>query len=192
MRISTEFRKEFIANTNAFISLKYHNPKFSWYQEYRLNNPAKSETGKNSKYFLQQLISKVRDLSSVNQWQEVFIVINQCKNIKNKKNAFLFNLISKKFIVQFQKNYWWRLYVKTLVNISDAKINIIIHSRKSLLFNNTDIWIKKNVDLDFDVTMESFGGVELCKLVCLYILHILGEKYGEHRIFVWLWRISLF
>ena len=76
--------------------------------------------------------------------------------------------------------------MKTLVNISDAKINIIIHSRKSLLFNNTDIWIKKNVDLDFDVTMESFGGVELCKLVCLYILHILGEKYGEHRIFVWL------
>ena len=30
-------------------------------------------------------------------------------------------------------------YAKTLVNISDEKINIVIHSRKSLLFNNTDI-----------------------------------------------------
>ena len=77
--------------------------------------------------------------------------------------------------------------MKTLVNISDAKINTIIHSRNSLLFNNTDIWIKKIGDLDFDMTMESFGGVELCKLVCLYILLILGEKYGEHRIFAWLW-----
>ena len=41
---------------------------------------------------------------------------------------------------------------------------------------------KKNGDPDFDVTMGSFGGAELCELVGLYILHILGEKYGKHRI----------
>ena len=70
---------------------------------------------------------------------------------------------------------------KTLVNISDEEINTIMHSRKSLLFNNTDIWIKKNGDPDFDVTMGSFDGAELCELVDLYILHILGAKYGKHR-----------
>ena len=73
-------------------------------------------------------------------------------------------------------------YTKTLVNISDEEINTIMHSRKSLLFNNTDTWIKKNGDPDFDVTMGSFDGAELCELVGLYILHILGEKYGKHRI----------
>ena len=73
-------------------------------------------------------------------------------------------------------------YAKTLVNINDEEINIIIHSRKSVLFNNTDIWIKKNGDPDFDVVMGSFDGAELCELVNLYILHILGEKYGKHRI----------
>ena len=57
-----------------------------------------------------------------------------------------------------------------------------MHSRKSLLFNNTDIWIKKYGDLDFDVTMGSFDGAELCELVGLYILHSLGEKYGKHGI----------
>ena len=57
-----------------------------------------------------------------------------------------------------------------------------MHSRKSLLFNNTDIWIKKNEDSDFDVTMGSFDGAELCELVGLYILHTLGEKYGKDRI----------
>ena len=51
-----------------------------------------------------------------------------------------------------------------------------MHSIKSLLFNNTDIWIKESGDLDFDVTMASFDGAELCELVGLYILHILGEK----------------
>ena len=57
-----------------------------------------------------------------------------------------------------------------------------MHSRKSLLFNNTDIWIKKNGDPHFEVTMWNFDGAELCELVGLYILHILGEKYGKHRI----------
>ena len=73
-------------------------------------------------------------------------------------------------------------YAKTLVNISDEEINTIMHSRKSLLFNNTDICIKKNGDPDFDVTMGSFDGAELRELVGLCILHILGEKYGKHRI----------
>ena len=57
-----------------------------------------------------------------------------------------------------------------------------MHSRKPLLFINTEIWIKKNGDPDFNVTMGSFDGAELCELVGLYILHILGEKYGKHRI----------
>ena len=29
--------------------------------------------------------------------------------------------------------------------------------------------------------MGSFDGAELCELVGLYILHILGKKYGKHR-----------
>ena len=73
-------------------------------------------------------------------------------------------------------------YAKTSVNISDEETNTIMHSRKSLLFNNTDILIKKNGDPDLNVTMGSFDGAELCKLVGLYILHILGEKYGKHGI----------
>ena len=73
-------------------------------------------------------------------------------------------------------------YTKTLVNISDEEINTIIHSRKPLLFNKRDIWIKKNGDPDFEVTMRNFDGAELCKLVSSYILQILGEKYGKHRI----------
>ena len=54
-------------------------------------------------------------------------------------------------------------------------------SRKSPLFNNTDAWILKNADLDFDVTIAGFDGAELCELVSSYILHILGEKCGKHR-----------
>ena len=54
--------------------------------------------------------------------------------------------------------------------------------QKSLLFNNTNIWIKKNGDPDFDVTMGSFDPAELCELVGLYILQTLCEKYRKHKI----------
>ena len=67
-------------------------------------------------------------------------------------------------------------YAKTLVNISDEEINTITHSRKYPLFSNTDIWIKKNEDPDFDVAMGIFDGAELSELVSLYNLHILCQK----------------
>ena len=56
-----------------------------------------------------------------------------------------------------------------------------MHSRKSLLFSGTDVWIEKDGDQDFDVTMGSFG-VEIGEVVSLYILHKLDEKYGKERI----------
>ena len=61
-----------------------------------------------------------------------------------------------------------------------SKISVMMGSRKSLLINSTDIRIKKNGYPDFDVTMGSFNSAELCELVGLYILQILGEKYGKH------------
>ena len=179
-----EFQKELIAKSNAFVSLKDHKPNFSSNPKCRLINPAKSEMGKISKYFLEQLNSKVRDLSLVNQWQETSTVINWFKNIKNKKTCIFMQFDIEEFYPSISKELLLKAitYAKTLVNFSDEEINTIMHSRKSLLFNNTDIWIKKNVDPDFDVTMGSFDGVELCELVGLYILHILGAKYGKHRI----------
>ena len=60
-------RVDCLAKSNSFISLKDHKPNFSSNPKCRLINPAKSEIGKISKYFLEQLNRMVRDLSSVNQ-----------------------------------------------------------------------------------------------------------------------------
>ena len=49
-------------------------------------------------------------------------------------------------------------------------------------FSGTDVWIKKDGDKDFDVTLGSYDGAKICELVGLYILHKLGEKYGKERI----------
>ena len=41
-----------------------------------------------------------------------------------------------------------------------------------LCYLTTHMWIKKNGDPDFEVTLGSFDGAELCELVGLHILHI--------------------
>ena len=37
----------------------------------------------------------------------------------------------------------------------------------------------KDANKNFDVTMGSFDGAEICELVGLYILYILSTKYGK-------------
>ena len=95
----------------------------------------KSGIGKISKYFLEQLYSKVRDLSSVDQWQETSTVINWFKSIKNKNKCIFMQFDIEEFYPSIPKGLLLKAitYAKTFSNISDEKINTILHSRKSLL-----------------------------------------------------------
>ena len=95
----------------------------------------KSGIGKISKYFLKQLYSKVSDLSSVNQWQETITVINWLKSIKNKNKCIFMQFDIEEFYPSIAKGLLLKAitYAKTFSNISDEKINTILHSRKSLL-----------------------------------------------------------
>ena len=135
-------RVDCLAKPNAFISLKDHKSKFSSNPKYRLINPAKSEIGKISEYFLQQLNSKVRDLSSVNQWQETSTVINWFENIKSKKKCIFMQFDVEEFYPSISKELLLKAitYAKTLVSISDEEINTIMHSRNSLLFIDKEKW----------------------------------------------------
>ena len=56
------------------------------------------------------------------------------------------------------------------------EINIIKHSRKSLLSDENNAWVKKDSEGTFDVTMGSCDGAEVCELVGLFILSILSSS----------------
>ena len=81
------------------------------------------------------------------------------------------SLLSK--AISFAKNY---------TTISDNDIDIIMHCRKSLLFDNETAWTKKNDNDMFDVTMGSFDGAEVCELIGLFLLNNLSEKYGKNNV----------
>ena len=55
------------------------------------------------------------------------------------------------------------------------------HSRKSLLFNNKQAWIKKESGL-FDVTMVAYDGTEVCEFVGSYLIYQLSNKYNKKDI----------
>ena len=70
-------------------------------------------------------------------------------------------------------------YASTITSI-DKKV-IIMLSRKSLLFSNIDIWVKKD-NPNFDITMGRIDGAEVCELVGLYLLNILKSEFGGKNI----------
>ena len=66
-------------------------------------------------------------------------------------------------------------------DITDDERNIILHSRKSLLFSADDDWMKKNKTGLFDVTMGCYDGAEVCELVGTYALASLPQTIHKRE-----------
>ena len=52
-------------------------------------------------------------------------------------------------------------YAKAIINTEEEVIKTVFHARKSLLFGITRVWVKID-NSDFDVTMGSYDGAEVC------------------------------
>ena len=59
---------------------------------------------------------------------------------------------------------------------------MIFHCRRSLLFHNNEPWIKTDNNGDFDVTIGSYDGAELCELAGLFMLNELSKKFDKDNI----------
>ena len=64
------------------------------------------------------------------------------------------------------------------VTISKDDIETIRHARKSLLFDSSQTWIKRDGGL-FDVTMGAYDGAEVCELVGTYMLSLISNVYKK-------------
>ena len=72
-------------------------------------------------------------------------------------------------------------YASKTTSIDKKVIDIIMHSRKSLLFSNINIWVKR-YNPTFDVTMGSFDEAEVCELVGSFLLNILKSEFDGKNI----------
>ena len=182
-KLNLDAKMQSYTEKNAYITIKDHKPNFPQNVKCRLINPAKTEVGIVSKHFLENIVKEVSKNIKANQWRNTQTVIEWFKGIKtNSKTRFI-----KFDIVDFYPSISEELldksiaFAKTITVIDDNSINIIKHSRKSLLFDNTSTWIKKGNVL-FDVTMGSYDGAEICELVGLYLLHTLTDLIKKEHI----------
>ena len=68
---------------------------------------------------------------------------------------------------------------KQHTEILDKEIDILIHAKRTLVFNGGEPWEKKGNDSGFEVKMGSLDGAETCELVVCHILSLLQQTYGK-------------
>ena len=73
-------------------------------------------------------------------------------------------------------------YARQFTTVSDEDEEIILHSRKTFLFNDNEPWVKAGDSPMFDVAMGSYDGAEVCELVRLYILQKLTTAFPNGNI----------
>ena len=66
---------EMIGTGNSSVTLKHHNENFTSHPTTRFINPSKNETGRISKYILDQINTKLVCELSVNEWKNTIGLI---------------------------------------------------------------------------------------------------------------------
>ena len=120
-------------------------------------------------------------MTRLNQWKNTSDVINWLTNIPDMQKHSFPSFDIDSFYPSITESVLSKAIslAKNHTTISGKEIDIIMHCRKSLLFDNETAWTKKNHSSMFDVTMGSFDGAEVCELIGLFLLNNFSEKYGN-------------
>ena len=68
---------------------------------------------------------------------------------------------------------------KEHVSITRKDIEVIFHARKLILYNNGEPWLKKE-GVSFDVTMGGYDGADMCELIGIYMLYLIGKRLKKY------------
>ena len=113
------------------------------------------------KHILDKINSQILLSKKLNQWKDTSDVIEWYKAIDDKQNSSFIQFDIESFYPSIKKELFDNaiLFAKTITDISDEELNIIMESRKTLLFNNEIPWVKKEGNENFDVPMGCYDGV---------------------------------
>jgi hypothetical protein len=158
----------------AFITLKDHKPNFNNNPSCRLLNPTKTELGRITKQKLANFNAIIREKTKLNQWQNTKSVVDWFTKIENKQRCSFIQYDIDNFYASITETLIHKTldWASNYVHISQEDRRIILHSKKTFLFDKNQPWCKKGQS-NCDVGMGSFDGAETCELVGLYMLNLL-------------------
>ena len=174
----------------AVVTLKDHKENFLNRPETRLINPTKSELGKVTKQKLVKILNTVRAKSGLTQWKSDHSVVRWFKALEDKSSLRFIEFDIKSFYPNISRDLLSKAldWCSTMVDIPEEDRDLIMHTRRSILINGEETWVKKGEDL-FDVTMGAFDGAEVCDICGLFLLSqlthlpIKGGLYRDDALF---------
>ena len=128
--------------------------------------PAMPALRRTLKRILDDILTNVKQKTSVNLWKNTAAVTNWFSRINRKKNCTFICFDIVDFYPSISEDLLNRAldFAGKYTEISSMDKEIILNARKSMLFGQEKAWIKKGTGL-FDVTMGCFDGAEICELV---------------------------
>jgi hypothetical protein len=174
-------RIEATAKRDAFITLKDHKPNFQNNPACRLINPTKSELGKVSKQILEKVITNTRAKNTLNLWKNTHEVLQWFKSLEKDTNMsfIVFDIVEFYPSISEELLHEAIQFATRFESLTPSEIEIIYHTKKTLLYKG-EAWVKKSEkNSTFDVTMGSYDGAETCELVGLLLLSKLQKTIGQ-------------
>eukprot|EP00117_Sycon_ciliatum_P010892 scpid56109/ scgid2016/ len=165
-------RMEVMAKSEAFITLKDHKERFTNDLPCRLINPAKPEMGRVSKAILERVTKDVQSATRINLWKNTASVLDWFSALESKdqRTFVVFDIVEYYPSITEQLLASAIEFAKQYSNISQQEVDMVLHARRSLLFDGQNTWVKRSSGGAFDVTMGSFDGAEVCQLVGAFLL----------------------
>ena len=144
---------------------------------------AKNELSRIGKTISDEINVNLRNSLHLNQSKNTQEVIVWFIGIDNKQHCKFIMFDIKDFYPLISKELltYALTFAETIMNLNDHDKKIIYHFRKSLLFNQEPTWIKKVSDL-FNVSMGICDSAEVCRLIAIFLLNLLGRQYDSKNI----------
>ena len=176
-KLELDDRVEKMQESQCYITVKDHKEDFPHKISCRLLNPSKSDIGKISKMIIDKINKLLVVSTQVNQWKNTHSVIDWYINIRSKRNATFVVFDIESFYPSITSELFHKAirFASEKCEITEDDMNIIMQSRKTLLFHENEPWAKKEGEEEIDVPMGCYDGAEVCEIVGCFMLNELSS-----------------
>ena len=113
----------------------------------------------------------VREKTQYHHWKNTSSVTTWFNSLKNKEHLSFIQFDIVEFYPSITKDLLSKAldFASQYTRITAEERKIIFQTKKTLLFSNKQTWSKKQ-NKDFNVSMGSWDGAEVCEIVGLFLL----------------------
>ena len=187
-KLKIDDRVQKLDENEAYVTIKDHKEGFPDKISCRLINPSKTDIGKISKQILDRVSNIILVKNKVNQWKNTYSILEWYHNIKRKDQCSFVVFDIESFYLSISTQLFDEAvsFAKLYYDFTSDDLELIMQSRKTLLFWQDSTWVKEDGDEDFDIPIGCQDGGEICELVEVYIQNklckLMNKKdFGLHR-----------